>query len=220
MTASEVPWMKAILYDWGGLNVWLFHLVNDVHGALLDQIMLVGTALGDHTHFPLYVALLGVTAMLMARRDPMRHAWPWLGAIAVFASAYDLDGWLLGWLKPYLDFPRPLLALPMGTVHVVGSIQLHYSLPSGHSSFAMLCAASVWPLLNRPGRYLAVTMVLWVGVSRVSLGDHFPADVAAGYLSSLLIVLGVRTILQLMTRRDLIAERNGQAPQAPRHPYS
>lgn len=198
--------MKAILYDWGGLNVWLFHLVNDVHSALLDQIMLLGTALGNHTHFPLYVALLGVTAVFVAGRAPGRHAWSWLLALAVFAAAYNLDGWCLGWLKPYLDFPRPPLALPMGAVHVVGDVQLHHSLPSGHSSFAMLCAASVWPVLKRPGRYLAVIMVLWVGVSRISLGDHFPADVVAGYLSSLLIVLAVRALLRRLTKPDLIGE--------------
>jgi membrane-associated phospholipid phosphatase len=198
--------MKAILYDWGGLNVWLFHLVNDVHGALLDQVMLLGTAVGDHAHFQLYVAMLGVTAVLVAGRDPRQDAWPWLLAMAVFASAYNLDGWLLDWIKPYLDFPRPPLALPLGTVHVVGEVQLHHSLPSGHSSFAMLCAASIWPVLERPGRYLAVMMVFWVGVSRISLGVHFPADVLAGYLSSLLIVLGTRAFLRRSMRIGMIAK--------------
>ena len=187
--------MKAILYDWGGLNVWLFHLINDQHGTLLDQFMLLGTELGDHAHFQLYAALLGMLAMLAAGRSPARAAWPWLLALAVFACAYNLDGWLLGWLKPWLDFPRPPLALPAGTVHVVGEIQLHHSLPSGHSSFAMLCAASVWPVLGRPGRALASMMVIWVGASRVSLGMHFPADVLAGFLSSMLIVILVRMLL-------------------------
>ena len=197
--------MKSILYDWGGINVWLFHLVNDVHGAFLDRVMLLGTAVGDHERFPLYAALLGVTAVLAAGRDPKREAWPWLLVLAVFAAAYTLDGWCLHWLKPYLDFPRPPLALPLGAVHVVGEVQLHHSLPSGHSSFAMLCAASVWPVLNRPGRYLAFMMVVWVGVSRVSLGDHFPADVVAGYLSSLLIVLTVRASMCRIVRPGMMA---------------
>jgi membrane-associated phospholipid phosphatase len=199
--------MKPILYDWGGLNIWLFHLVNDVHGTLLDQFMLLGTAIGDHTHFQLYVALLGVAAVLVSARDPKGHAWPWLLALAVFTAAYNLDGWFLEWLKPYLDFPRPPLALPKGTVHVVGHLQLYYSLPSGHSSFAMLCAASIWPVLNRPGRYLAVMLVLWVGISRVSLGDHFPADVVAGYLSGLLIVLAVRALFRRLVKPGIVAEK-------------
>jgi membrane-associated phospholipid phosphatase len=38
--------------------------------------------------------------------------------------------------------------------------------------------------------------VLWVGVSRMSLGAHFPADVAAGFLSSLIVVLLVHAAIQ------------------------
>jgi membrane-associated phospholipid phosphatase len=193
--------MKAIFYDWGGLNVWLFHLINRFHNAPLDQLMLWGTALGEHSHFPVYLAVLGVVGVTVAGRNPQRPTLPWLIAIGVFAVAFNLDGWLLDWLKPYLDFPRPPLALPSGTVHVVGVVQLHHSLPSGHSSFAMLCAASVWPLLSRPGRSLAAILVIWVGLSRVSLGAHFPADVLAGFISSLLLVWISRSLFRHLMER-------------------
>lgn len=193
-----IPAVKAVLYDWGGFNVWLFHRINDIHGPLLDQCMLLGTALGDHALFPIYIALLGTVAINGARSDPRRLAMPWLLAMAVFALAYNLDGWLLSWVKPYLDFPRPPLALPLGSVHIVGIAEFHHSLPSGHASFAMLCAASAWPALGRLGRSVAALFVLWVGVSRISLGAHFPADILVGYVSSLFIVLVVRTFFKLM----------------------
>jgi membrane-associated phospholipid phosphatase len=188
--------MKAILYDWGGLNIWLFHIINDVHGPWLDRFMHLGTFLGGHDVFPVYVAIMGVVALFLARRSQREDAGPWLLALAVFAVAYNLDGWLLGWLKPMMNFPRPILALPPETVHLVEATQLHHSLPSGHASFAMLCAASLWPVLYRPWRYLAVGFVVWVGMSRISLGAHFPADVLAGFLSSLLIVLATRSLLE------------------------
>ncbi len=195
--------MKAILYDWGGLNVWLFHLVNDVHGLWLDRIMRLGTFLGGHELFPVYIALMGLLAANLARRDPRAMAGHGLLTLVVFAVAYNLDGWFLEWIKPALNFPRPSLALPPETVHVVGEMRLHHSLPSGHSSFAMLCVASLWPVLDRPGRFLGGAFVFWVGLSRVSLGAHFPADVLAGFLSSLLIVLIVRALLaRRMTRLD------------------
>jgi len=193
--------LKAMFYDWGGLNIWLFHLVNDLHAPAWDQLMLLGTQLGDHNRFSLYLALAGLAAVACVRRAPdPERVRAWLLVMAVFAIAYLLDGWLLGWLKPWLDFPRPPLALTPGSVHVVGAIELHHSLPSGHSSFAMLCAASLWPILRRPGRVAAVCMVIWVGMSRIALGAHFPADVLAGFLSSLLVVSFVRLLVLRLAR--------------------
>jgi membrane-associated phospholipid phosphatase len=92
------------------------------------------------------------------------------------------------------------LVLPPGSVHVVGIAEYHYSLPSGHSSFAMLCTASLWPILNRHARKFGMFFVFWVGISRISLGAHFPADVVAGYLSSLAIVLLVYVAIQAYVR--------------------
>lgn len=48
--------------------------------------------------------------------------------------------------------------------------------------------------------------VLWVGVSRVSVGAHFPADILAAWFSSGLIVLLVRAAvnraLQLKSQNE------------------
>ena len=190
--------MKETLYDWGGVNVWLFHAINNVRGDLLDRFMLLGTALGNHANFPLYLAFTALAGwMLCARKRESEptEALRWLCVLTVFSVAYVLDGWLLGWLKPLLDFPRPLLALPLHSVHVLGMPEYHHSLPSGHSSFAMLVVASLWPLLQGWKRLLGAACVLWVGISRVSVGAHFPADVVAGFLLSLLLVVLVRWVM-------------------------
>ena len=200
--------MKEIFYDWGGANVWLFHAINNVRSQFLDQFMLLGTALGDHANFPVFLCVVSFAALLSiaisSRSDPQPQenlALRWLALIVVFSAAYVLDGWLVGWFKTWLNFPRPFLALPPGSVHVVGIPQLHHSLPSGHSSFAMLVIASLWPILNRGGRVMGIVFVLWVGLSRVSLGAHFPADVVAAYLISALMVLLVWASINALLRR-------------------
>ena len=203
--------MKEIFYDWGGANVWLFHAINDIRFGWLDNVMLLGTGLGDHTLFPLYLGLLTLVALIVVSRpaqDAMQYKTQvirWIAVIAVFSLAYLFDGLLLGVLKPLLDFPRPPLALPPDTVHIVGIAEYHHSLPSGHSSFAMLVTASLWSVLNRRWRVAGVCFVLWVGISRISLGAHFPADVMAGFLSSLAVVSLVYVAIQKLMR--LIAGR-------------
>jgi len=194
--------MKAIFYDWDGVNVWLFHLINNVHFGYLDHMMLLGTALGNYQLFTIYIAALSLMAVLATNRisvaNPINYrlqSFLWISTIAVFCIAYVLDGWLLGVLKPLLDFPRPPLALPVETLYIIGQPEYHHSLPSGHSSFAMLTVASIWPVLARWQRIVGVLFVVWVGISRVSLGAHFPADVLAGWLSSLMIVLLVRYVV-------------------------
>jgi membrane-associated phospholipid phosphatase len=192
--------MKEILYDWGGLNVWLFHQVNNLRADWLDQFMLLGTELGDHASFVPILCLLVLAALFAVPRALARQPCNaekvvhlWLGVIAVFALGYWLDGAVLSWLKPFLDFPRPPLTLGEANVHVIGELKLHHSFPSGHSSFAMLVCASLWPL----GRYWRLGggfFLIWVGLSRISLGVHFPADVLGGFLISLAVVLAVRLV--------------------------
>lgn len=196
--------MKEIFYDWGGVNVTLFHIINNIHSEFLDRFMLMGTALGDHHNFSLYFSLLALTAFVALARMPAGHgatsqksqALRWMAAVAVFSVAYLADGWLIGVLKPLLDFPRPPLALPVGTVNIVGQAEFHHSLPSGHASFAMLFVASLWPILNRRWRVAGIFFVLWVGISRISLGMHFPADVLAGFALSLAVVMLVFWVVQ------------------------
>lgn len=199
--------MKEFFYDWGGINVALFHAINNIHSGLLDSFMLLGTALGDHNNFSLYLSMLAVTAFVTFARMPVQdtaimqqQTLRWMAVMAVFSLGYVIDGWLIGALKPMLDFPRPPLALLEGTVHIVGRAEFHHSLPSGHASFAMLIVASMWPLFQRWWRVAGVLFVLWVGISRVSLGAHFPADVMAGFLLSLTVVMLVFVVVDNLGR--------------------
>ncbi|MBI2311234.1 MAG: phosphatase PAP2 family protein [Betaproteobacteria bacterium] len=190
--------MKAILYDWGGLNVWLFHLVNDVRNPVWDPVMLFGTAIGSHSLFPFYLSALVLVGLVTVVRTRTRCpaeldavALRWMTVIAVFAVGYLVSGWLIGALKAGLNLPRPPAALPPGSVQILGEAEYRHSFPSGHAAFAMMVVASAWPVFNRPWKIVGIVFVAWVGTSRLAVGAHFPADVAGGYLLSLLIATGL-----------------------------
>jgi len=189
--------MKFVFYDWAGLNAWLFHAINDLRGPLIDNVMLFGTRLGDHRNYPLYLAAAAICGLVAVFRDRKQSglAIKWLTALAVFAVGYLVDSQLIAFLKPWLDYPRPLVALN-GDVRVVGAPEFDHSLPSGHAAFIMLVAASFWPVAARPYRILLAALALWVGMSRISLGDHFPADVMAGFLLSFAVVFILRGLIE------------------------
>lgn len=198
--------MKAILYDWGGLNIWLFHAINGLQGDWWGQFMLLGTNLAEHDNFFYYLAIFsGVVAVALWRLP--RKKWPlYFGLLVVFVAGYYLDGFLITGLKQWFDYPRPLLVLDTSSVHVLSDPKLHHSLPSGHSAFAALLVGSLWPLLGLKGRIAAATFLLWVGVSRIVLGAHFPADVLAGCLISFAVCASLWWLwFRLMVRKADLA---------------
>ena len=189
--------MKQWLYDWGGLNVTLFHAINAIHAPWLDQLMLGLTWAGDHDRFSLYMAVL---ASLTWWRFSLAPASPaartWMLAVATFSIGYLLDGMLVIGLKSALDFPRPPAVFAPDSLVVVGTAEFHHSFPSGHASFATLIAAVLWPTAKNLGARIALILyVVGVCLSRPYLGFHFPADVLLGSLKSLFIIIALRAAL-------------------------
>jgi membrane-associated phospholipid phosphatase len=196
--------VKALFYDWGGLNLWLFQTINGWRGVGIDDAMLWVSRWGDPGNFSRYAAAVAATAVVLVARA-RRHGsnatvtQTWLSVLAVLLLASAIDSVLVGWLKSLLAFPRPASANFPGVMYVVGTPVPGYSLPSGHATFAMGVAASLWPVAQRM-RWGLAAWVLLVGVSRINLGVHFPADVLAGFLLALTVVGAIRVALQRLWR--------------------
>lgn len=134
------------------------------HNTLATKVMRRSTDWGS-----LYTAM-GAAALLHSQGRPRT---------AIKLIATGLIGWELGsWLKTRTKRPRPyenddafrMINPPMGS-----------SMPSGHAitsaALATVSAASVPE--NR--RWIWPFFPAWVGLTRVGLGVHHPADVAAGW---------------------------------------
>src|SRR5712671_7271290 len=149
--------MKQWIYDWGSINVALFHAINANHVAWVDWIMLALTWAGDHNRFPAYLGIVAAITWWHFARDPAGAvARIWMLALATFSIGYLLDGMLVLGLKSAFDFPRPSAVLLPDSVVVVGTAEFHHSFPSGHASFATLVAAVLWPLSRNPGARIAL----------------------------------------------------------------
>lgn len=191
--------LKDFFYGWEGLNLRLFHAINDNHGKLYDGFMLLGTQLSSRVNFPIYLAVMLMVAMIDRRHhtvSPNRRIY-WNRIIAVYVLAFLVDCLFLESTKHIFHYPRPYAVLPPETMRIIGSAlepsEAYVSFPSGHASFAMLLVVSLWPILNNASKILACFYVGWACWSRVALGAHFPVDVLAGAFSCLLIALVVRS---------------------------
>ncbi len=178
------------IYDWLGLNKMLFLLINKIHAPVFDEIMLAMSWLGHPRLYPLYM----VAVLLLAWKKP---AWMPVRNVVVFSISYVLTSIILiPMLKVYFDFPRPWAVLGMESVVLLGESDSNHAFPSGHAAYVVLMAASLRSAFPLPGRRLILVFAVLGCFSRISVGAHFPSDVAAGVMISLLIVWLVRKLLR------------------------
>lgn len=188
------------VYDWGGLNHAFFLWINGFHAPWWDQLMLWMTALAAHGNYPDYLAMALLLSYFrpdwLPRRNPV-----------VFAIGYVITGSVVTALKPLLDFPRPLLVFGPQVVHVVGRPEFHHSFPSGHSTFAVLLAASLAPGTPLLLRLFLTVFATLACISRMSLGAHFPADVLGGILLGGGVALITAALLRHLSRWRVAANQ-------------
>ena len=191
---------KYVLYDWAGVNLWLFHLINQRGPSWLDPVMSFATLIGDYRNFLVVLAIVIVAAWSRRRVGDCEQARTMQSIALRLGIAGIIATLMIVSLKWWLDLPRPVAVLGAKGVRLLSNGELRHGFPSGHAAFAVLVAATWWPVLALPLRFALVAFVLLVGISRVWLGQHFPADVLAGYATGLISVAIASRIADLQTR--------------------
>ena len=188
--------VKYLLYDWGDLNLWLFQSINGHSWHGLDSLMVLMGYLADLWAFPFYAAIWMVTVIVLKRRAAKGTARRAELQLERFVIGFFIAVIATTLLKYALDFARPITVLGEHAVHRLGYFDSEHSLPSGHATFAILLAMSLWPLFGLPGRAALIVVVAWAGLARVWTGAHFPADVLAGYMVGALAVASAAWMLK------------------------
>lgn len=173
--------------DLSGINDKIFFLINGVRSPLIDEVMVLGTHVGSFWNLSWIVAAAALI-LLAPRLAPSCSDTEWLPGrdtviefLTRLLAAYAMAAFAVTTLKVGLYMPRPPVALPAGSVHVLVQPESPFSFPSGHAAFAMLVSVVFWPYCRRWSRALLALFVVWVGLSRISVGAHFPVDVITGY---------------------------------------
>ena len=119
----------------------------------------------------LWVALVVVAVTAWATRA--RGVGAALAVAVAVAIAFRLDNVL----KDVIDRPRP--PGMVDGLHVRETIG-GFGFPSGHTTMAFALAASLHPAVATRWRWIVWTLAAVVGVARMHVGVHWPADIVGG----------------------------------------
>lgn len=159
--------VAALCMRGGTINVDVFVAVQGYTRALPDTFWAMVTICGT-----------GVVAFgLLAPTLAWQPRWYAAGLAAAALAGLYANG-----LKRLYALPRPASVLDAGQLHVIGETLHANSFPSGHSVTAFTLAALLVLASRRPLRTAtwAVPMATLIAFSRIAVGAHWPADIAAG----------------------------------------
>ncbi|MGK0249229.1 MAG: membrane-associated phospholipid phosphatase [Oleispira sp.] len=162
-----------VLQVWG-INESLFFAINEASKDLVsDAVAAHLTELGNGS-------IVGVLALGLTLKYP---------AIAKrFLFITLIAGILIAGFKQFFADPRPAGVLAQTDFYIIGDVLKQYSFPSGHTTTAFAMAGFiVLTFSSLPLRILVLMLAVLAGVSRISVGAHWPEDVLAGAVLGLLI---------------------------------
>lgn len=148
-------------------NLDWFLVMNALAAQLPDRFWSVATVLGDTL-----VALSLILVLVRPRPDLVVAA-----LLAALPATLLTHG-----LKDIVDAARPFAQLGEA-VHVIGPALRAGSFPSGHTTTTFTVAAVLVAGLRQSwAGWLTVVAACIIGLSRVAVGAHWPADIAGGML--------------------------------------
>jgi membrane-associated phospholipid phosphatase len=180
---------------------------NAIHAAALQSslvvrdVMILGFYVGEH--------LILVIGALLAVYFLYKRFWPELSMVVL---AWAGEGAI--WLFPsqYFNRPRPVFDVPVWHQMTAPGF------PSGHVIAAVMCYGLLAYLLipKSTSRFwkFAISMtagliILYIGFSRLFVGDHYPSDVLAGYALGIAWAGLVYTTIEWITKK----KRNGNVQE-------
>jgi undecaprenyl-diphosphatase len=167
------------------LDVQIFRALNGLAGrdVTVDALFIFGAKWLIVLMAALVVAYVACSWKTLEFENRVEHAWHVaVGFILAFATE-RLIGFL--WFRP-----RPFVTLP-DVVKLIEKSAAEKSFPSGHATASFVLAFGLL-LHNRKWGAALCVLAVWVSLSRMFVGVHYPSDLLAG--------VGVAAFAALVTR--------------------
>lgn len=174
-------------------------VANDLHAfalqssPLMQQIMIFGFYLGEH--------LIMAIGLILVLYFLYRRFWAGLAMVVI---AWAAEGGLWVVLSAYYNRPRPVFDV------AVWHQMTAPGFPSGHSIAAVMCFGLLAYLIvpkisSRFWKAVVIVsaglIILYIGFSRMFVGDHYLTDVLAGYGLGVALCGLVYTLVEVIARK-------------------
>lgn len=186
--------IKLVLYDWQGYNLKLFHFFNKmlIDSKIYNSFLLILDFLFEINNLWIIFLIIVGSYLFVQNNDKftkeLKLEWRIMFSTLIISFIIAIVTAKL--LKNMMLMPRPFCSLDIDTIRVLRDEvnKCYRSFPSGHATIATLIIASLWHIMKAPFKILAAILVLLVLISRVAMGLHYPVDVVAGCMLSLVTV--------------------------------
>ena len=174
----------------------LFHAAALQSPRFVVDIMILGFYLGEHV-----ILLIGIVLLVYFG---IKRFWPEFLMVLV---AWAGEGLIWTVLSAYFNRPRPEFDVSVWRQMTVPGF------PSGHSLSAVMCfgllAYLLVPLLRQRAWKAVVIgvnalIILFIGFSRIFVGDHYLTDVLAGYALGIAWSGLAYTVIELLFKRRIL----------------
>ncbi len=146
------------------MNITLFTYLN----SLSTNHFISNAVVFLHEYTAIIIAIIIAVSIVFSKRKFFTLALLFLSIILAWLFADNL--------KSIFHIPRPFISL--GITPLV--YQSGFSFPSQHMAIFSAMAGSVF-IINKRFAILLLLLALLVGLSRVILGVHYPADIIGGF---------------------------------------
>lgn len=149
-----------------GVNEVLFVKINSSAALLSSFIWANLTFLGDT------MAACAIMLLFIRKRPDL----VWSGIMATILASL-----IVNLVKSYYDIPRPAAIIDKDSINIIGPALYQRAFPSGHTvTIFTLTGILMFYFRSAVARLSMVFLAFLVGMSRIAVGAHWPADVLAG----------------------------------------
>lgn len=189
--------MFEFFYNLAGLNSQIFLTINHAtNTSILPRVLqLISWPFGIDKFAICYAVLAAYFFFKLKKLDlysQEKEFWPLFNKMMTIGITYTVFGFIYAALKFSINLPRPFCSLPADSFHTIintANERCLSSFPSAHTGLAVIITYFLWSYLRTSGKLTAIAVIALVGISRMTLAMHYPADIIYSFFIAFLIIM-------------------------------